>query len=84
MTLLQKVTAELTGAAGVDDITEIVVRNATTVFGANTARIYLLKDGVMRSRAAKDVGHAEHAETYDVSRSPPTSRAPWHCAPASR
>jgi serine phosphatase RsbU (regulator of sigma subunit)/anti-sigma regulatory factor (Ser/Thr protein kinase) len=65
LTLLQKVTAELTGAAGVDDITDIVVRNATTVFGANTARIYLLQNGVMRARATEDGGVVGQAETYD-------------------
>ena len=65
LTLLQKVTAELTGAAGVDDITDIVVRNATTVFGANTARIYLLEDGMMRAVFAHE-GTAGRGQVYDT------------------
>ncbi|MDQ1695524.1 MAG: hypothetical protein QOJ03_877 [Frankiaceae bacterium] len=66
LTLLQNVTAELTGAADVEAITETVVRNATAVLGAHTARIYLLgDDGMLRSAATGGGGDVALADTYD-------------------
>lgn len=65
LTLLQKVTAELTGAAEVDEITDAVVRNATAVFGAQSARIYLLDDdGMLRSRAVDAGSDADLGDSY--------------------
>jgi len=50
--LLQKVTAELTGARSVPDIAKTVVDNAAEFLGADTARVYLLSgDGMLRSVA---------------------------------
>jgi serine phosphatase RsbU (regulator of sigma subunit) len=65
LTLLQKVTAELTGADAVADIAATVVRHATAIFGAHAARIYLLgEDGMLRSEAADGGGDAAIAKDY--------------------
>jgi GAF domain-containing protein/anti-sigma regulatory factor (Ser/Thr protein kinase) len=65
LTLLQKVTAELTGAGDVTEITQTVVRNATAVFGAQSARIYLLdSDGMLRSRAVDAGDTTELGQSY--------------------
>jgi serine phosphatase RsbU (regulator of sigma subunit)/anti-sigma regulatory factor (Ser/Thr protein kinase) len=66
LTLLQQVTAELTGADEVADIAATVVRHATAIFGAHAARIYLLgKDGILRSEAADGGGDAALARDYE-------------------
>lgn len=53
LTMLQKVTGELTGARDVGEIVSTVVANAIDVLGAHAARIYLLgEDGMLRSAAA--------------------------------
>lgn len=52
--LLQKVTADLTGATSPEQIAEIVVENAADAFGADTARVYLLgDDSMLRAIAAR-------------------------------
>ncbi|HVW80949.1 MAG TPA: SpoIIE family protein phosphatase [Mycobacteriales bacterium] len=50
--LLQRITRELTGAATVADIIEVIVRNALGDLNAQNVRVYLLgDDGVLRSAA---------------------------------
>jgi GAF domain-containing protein/anti-sigma regulatory factor (Ser/Thr protein kinase) len=66
LTLLQKITAELTGAQSVPDITHTVVTNATAELGAHTARIYLLgEDGILRSMATDGGGDPALALQYE-------------------
>jgi GAF domain-containing protein/anti-sigma regulatory factor (Ser/Thr protein kinase) len=66
LTLLQKVTAELTGTDSVADIAATVVRHATAIFGAHAARVYLLgEDGMLRSEAAEGGGDATTAQDYE-------------------
>lgn len=64
--LLQRYTAELTGAATVSEITGVTVRNACSELGAQTVRIYLLgDDGILRSVAAggaAELQAAHHTE----------------------
>jgi serine phosphatase RsbU (regulator of sigma subunit)/anti-sigma regulatory factor (Ser/Thr protein kinase) len=65
LTLLQKVTAALTGADAVADIAATVVRHATAIFGAHAARVYLLgEDGMLRSEAADGGGDATIVAEY--------------------
>lgn len=65
LTMLQKVTGELTGARDVDEIVTAVVANAIDVLGAHAARVYLLgDDGVLRS-AAVGGSESELARQYD-------------------
>jgi serine phosphatase RsbU (regulator of sigma subunit)/anti-sigma regulatory factor (Ser/Thr protein kinase) len=53
LALLQRVTAELTGARDVSDVCGVVVANATGVLGARSAGIYRLgEDGMFRLAAA--------------------------------
>src|SRR5207302_2021811 len=49
--LLQRVTAELTGAQTTDDVVSTVCTRAYDVLGALSARVYLLEDGMLRSAA---------------------------------
>ncbi len=50
--VLQRITADLTGAATVSEIANVVVRNACGDLGAQSVRIYLLTDtGVLRAVA---------------------------------
>jgi serine phosphatase RsbU (regulator of sigma subunit)/anti-sigma regulatory factor (Ser/Thr protein kinase) len=52
--LLQKVTAELTGASSLEEISATVVDNAVEFLGALTGRVYLLgDDGKLRSLATR-------------------------------
>src|SRR3954453_1012605 len=53
LALLQRVTAELTGAREVDDVCRVVVENATGVLGAHSAGIFLLGDDRMLGLAAQ-------------------------------
>src|SRR3954453_11073493 len=53
LALLQRVTAELTGAREVDDVCRVVVENATGVLGAHSAGIFLLGDDRMLRLAAQ-------------------------------
>ncbi|MDQ1705522.1 MAG: hypothetical protein QOF18_1888 [Frankiaceae bacterium] len=63
--LLQRVTAELTGARDIEDIVETVVSNATRALGAHSARIYLLgDDGILRSVATRG-GDPQLAVNYE-------------------
>ncbi|HEX3899435.1 MAG TPA: SpoIIE family protein phosphatase [Mycobacteriales bacterium] len=51
--LLQRITRELTGAATVTEITDVIVRHALGDLGAQTVRIYLLgDDGLLRAAAS--------------------------------
>ncbi|HET7311541.1 MAG TPA: SpoIIE family protein phosphatase [Mycobacteriales bacterium] len=52
LALLQRVTAELTGARDVPDVCRVVVANATGVLGARSAGIFLLDAGIFRLAAA--------------------------------
>jgi serine phosphatase RsbU (regulator of sigma subunit)/anti-sigma regulatory factor (Ser/Thr protein kinase) len=66
LTLLQRVTAELTGAADVAAIAQTVVKHATAMFGAHAARVYLLgDDGMLRTEAADGGRDSRLAEDYD-------------------
>jgi serine phosphatase RsbU (regulator of sigma subunit)/anti-sigma regulatory factor (Ser/Thr protein kinase)/uncharacterized protein YigA (DUF484 family) len=66
LTLLQKVTAELTGAVDVAEIANSVVKHATAIFGAHAARVYLLgDDGILRSEAADGGGDSSLAADYE-------------------
>ena len=49
--LLQRVTAELTGAQTMEDVVSTVCTRAYDVLGALSARVYLLEDGMLRSAA---------------------------------
>src|SRR3954447_10612706 len=49
--LLQRVTAELTGAQTMQDVVSTVCTRAYDVLGALSARVYLLEDGMLRSAA---------------------------------
>jgi serine phosphatase RsbU (regulator of sigma subunit)/anti-sigma regulatory factor (Ser/Thr protein kinase) len=54
--ILQRITAELTDAASVEQIAATVVESAAANLGADTARVYLLgDDGVLRSIATHTV-----------------------------
>ncbi|MCW2586870.1 MAG: hypothetical protein JWN55_2386 [Frankiales bacterium] len=58
--LLQKVTAELTGAGTVEDIARTVVRNATEALGAHNAAVYVLDgDDALRTAAVDGVLDAD-------------------------
>jgi serine phosphatase RsbU (regulator of sigma subunit)/anti-sigma regulatory factor (Ser/Thr protein kinase) len=66
LTLLQKVTAELTGAVDVAEISTSVVKHATAIFGAHAARVYLLgDDGILRSEASDGGGDSLLAQDYE-------------------
>jgi serine phosphatase RsbU (regulator of sigma subunit)/anti-sigma regulatory factor (Ser/Thr protein kinase) len=66
LTLLQKVTAELTGAVDVAEIANTVVKHATAIFGAHAARVYLLgDDAILRSEASDGGGDSNLTEDYD-------------------
>src|SRR5207302_2939787 len=56
LALLQRVTAELTGARDVDDVCRVVVDNATGILGANSAGIFLLSDDKMLRLAVANGG----------------------------
>src|SRR4051794_20627718 len=56
LALLQRVTAELTGAREVDDVCRVVVANATGVLGAYSAGIFLLGDDRVLRLAAQAGG----------------------------
>ena len=62
LSLLQKITAALTGARSVDEIVRTVVTQATSELGVYTARIYLLGDDGMLRSAAVD-GHGDPSLT---------------------
>jgi GAF domain-containing protein/anti-sigma regulatory factor (Ser/Thr protein kinase) len=50
LSLLQQVTARLTGASDLDEIAGLVIESAAAAFGSTSARLYLLgDDGVLRS-----------------------------------
>jgi GAF domain-containing protein/anti-sigma regulatory factor (Ser/Thr protein kinase) len=58
--VLQKITAELTGAGSVDDVVGTVVRNAAAELGAYNALVYLLGDsGHLRVAAAEGTVNTE-------------------------
>ncbi|MCU1588421.1 MAG: hypothetical protein JWN31_1914, partial [Frankiales bacterium] len=62
--LLQKVTAELTGAASLEEIAATVVDNAVEFLGALTGRVYLLnEEGKLRSLATRG-GSGASVGTY--------------------
>jgi serine phosphatase RsbU (regulator of sigma subunit) len=61
--LLQNVTAELTGARSVYDIATTVVSNAANFVGVETARVYVLEDGVLRTLAWH--GRTSDHDVYD-------------------
>ena len=66
--LLQRVTAELTGAQTTEDIVSTVCGRAYDVLGALSARVYLLEDGMLRSAATagRDKGLAQNYEEFPV------------------
>lgn len=67
--LLQRFTRELTGAATVADITEVVMRNALGDLGALTVRVYLLgDDGVLRTAVVGGENDAHGDPTWDEIR----------------
>jgi GAF domain-containing protein len=61
--LLQTVTTELTGAHSVPDIARTVVNNAAHFLGVETARVYLLEDGMLRTLAWH--GRTAEDDVYD-------------------
>jgi serine phosphatase RsbU (regulator of sigma subunit)/anti-sigma regulatory factor (Ser/Thr protein kinase)/uncharacterized protein YigA (DUF484 family) len=64
--LLQKVTAELTDAASLDEIAATVVDNAVEFLGVTSGRVYLLHDdGKLRSLATRG-GTGEWITSYEV------------------
>ena len=64
LALLQRVTAELTGARDVADVCEVVVANATGVLGAHSCGIFLLGDDRMLRLAAAAGGETRPAPDY--------------------
>ncbi|HET6817889.1 MAG TPA: SpoIIE family protein phosphatase [Mycobacteriales bacterium] len=64
LALLQRVTAELTGAPDVAEVCQVVVANATRVLGARSAGIYLLGDDRVFRLAAAD-GHDGAVPGYE-------------------
>lgn len=68
--ILQRFTGELTGAASVSEISDVVVRNACGDLGAQTVRLYLLTDtGVLRAVAWRgdiDVAPEHHTGYADM------------------
>ncbi|HWA65541.1 MAG TPA: SpoIIE family protein phosphatase [Mycobacteriales bacterium] len=63
--LLQRITRELTGAATVADITEVITRNALGDLDAQNVRVYLLgEDGVLRSAAVGGENPASRDPAY--------------------
>ncbi|HET7529400.1 MAG TPA: SpoIIE family protein phosphatase [Mycobacteriales bacterium] len=65
LALLQRVTAELTGARDVDEVCGVVVANATHVLGAYSAGIYLLSGDGMLTLAAAGGGEGQVATGFD-------------------
>src|SRR3954451_24533724 len=64
LALLQRVTAELTGAREVDDVCHVVVENATRVLGAHSAGIFLVGDDRMLRLAAQSGGDVRPQPDY--------------------
>jgi serine phosphatase RsbU (regulator of sigma subunit)/anti-sigma regulatory factor (Ser/Thr protein kinase) len=64
LALLQRVTAELSGAREVDDVCRVVVANATRVLGAHSAGIFLLGDDRMLRLAAQASGDVQPPTDY--------------------
>ena len=64
LALLQRVTAELTGARDVADVCEVVVANATGVLGAHSCGIFLLGDDRMLRLAAAAGGETRPGPDY--------------------
>jgi serine phosphatase RsbU (regulator of sigma subunit) len=62
--LLQKVTAELTAAATVQDIAETVIGNATEHLNAVSGRILLLGDDAMLRTIPTSAGDQTYAQSY--------------------
>lgn len=64
--LLQKVTAELTGADSVEDIARTVIRNATDLLGISSGTVFLLgEDSMLRSVAISENVPPESVAHYD-------------------
>jgi GAF domain-containing protein/anti-sigma regulatory factor (Ser/Thr protein kinase) len=62
--LLQRVTAELTGARGVEEIAKLVIDSATSAFGSTSSILYLLHDDGIARAVHSHGGRREVTDAY--------------------